>query len=245
MVSSKLMDSIDKQCKFMKSLDSNSTAVFGVLPVIIVLGDFHQFSLVRAKALWQKQESHNEERGQQLWYMLNKMVVLDEQMRQQQDVGYHQLLKRVRNGTVTQADVNLLNTRVVTQLEPQPDQIYVCIVRTNKLRHAINRHQIERFAWSQKQKIVIFPARHTRRKKAKRARDLDIDKLLEVQDSSEVKGPGLLMYTDNMPIVVLSNISTRLGIVNGAQGRAIGILPDPDGMLYIQDDILIIVITDS
>ena len=49
---SKLMDSIDKQCKVMKNLDTNSTAVFGSLSVIIVLGDFHQFSPVWAKALW-------------------------------------------------------------------------------------------------------------------------------------------------------------------------------------------------
>ena len=59
--------------------------------------------------------------------------------------------------------------------------------------------------------------------------DIDVDKLLEVQDSSDVKGPGLLMYTKGMPAAVLSNISTRLGIVNGAQGRAIGVIPDPDG----------------
>ena len=43
---------------------------------------------------------------------------------------------------------------------------------------------------------------------------MDIDKLLEVQDSSDVKGPGLLLYTQNMPAAVLSNISTPLRIVN-------------------------------
>ena len=63
---------------------------------------------MRARALWQKQESHDEKRGQQLWYMFKNMVVLDEQMRQQQDIDYHQLLQRVRNGTITQADVDLL-----------------------------------------------------------------------------------------------------------------------------------------
>ena len=123
MVSSKLMDSIDKQCKVMKNLDTNSTAVFGGLPVVIVLGDFHQFSPVRAKALWQRQESYEEERGQQLWHMFKDVVVLDEQMRQQQDVEYYQLLKRVRNDTVNQADVDLLNSRVVTQLESHPNQL--------------------------------------------------------------------------------------------------------------------------
>jgi hypothetical protein len=43
LVSSKLMDSIDKQCKVVKNLDDSSTAVFGGLPVVIALGDFHQF----------------------------------------------------------------------------------------------------------------------------------------------------------------------------------------------------------
>jgi hypothetical protein len=230
MVSSKLMDTIDKQCKVMKNLNSNSTALFGGLHVVIVLGDFHQFPPVQAKALWQKQESNDEVRGQQLWHMFKEVVLLDEQMRQQHDTTYHQLLQRARNATITQADVDLLNTRVVTQLESRPDRINTCIVQTNKLRHLINRLQIERFARSQGQKIFIFPARHTRWKKAKGTRNVEVDRLLEVQDGSNVKGPGLLMYTPTMPAAVLSNISTRLGIVNGAQGRAIGVVPDPDGM---------------
>ena len=126
--------------------------------------------------------------------------------------------------------MDLLNTREVTEFESRPDRINTCIVRTNKLRHLINRLQIGRFARTRSQKIFIFPARHTRSKKAKGTRNPEVDKLLEVQDSSNVKGPGLLMYTQNMPTAVLSNISTRLGIVNGAQGRAIGVVPDPDGM---------------
>src|SRR5467141_298159 len=220
------MASIDEQCKIVKNLDSNSTAVFGGLPVVLVLGDFHQFAPVKAKALWQKQVSHDEERGQELWHMFKNVVVLDEQMRQQQDVDYYQLLKRVRNATVTQADVDLLNTRVVTKL----DLRNTCLVRAHKLRHAINRLQGETFARSRRQKIFVFPARHTRRKKA-RGRDLDVDKVWEVQDSSDVKGPGFLLYTQDMPTAVLSNISTRLGIVNGALGRATGIVPDRDGTL--------------
>jgi len=90
--------------------------------------------------------------------MFKDVVVLDEQMRQQQDVQYHQLLQR-------EADVDLLNTKVVIRLESQPDLFDACtaaawIVRTNKLRHAINRVLIERFARSRGQKIFVFPARH-------------------------------------------------------------------------------------
>src|SRR5467141_3468143 len=221
MVSSKLMDSI------VKNLDDSSTAVFGGLPVVIALGDFHQFSPVRANALWQKQQGHNEKRGQQLWHMFKNVMVLDEQMRQQQDVEFHQLLKRARNGSITQADVDRLNTRVVSRLESQPDLTF--IIRSNRLRHTLNRQQIESFARSRGQKIFVFPARHTRRKRARGSRDLYVDKLLEIQDNSDIKGPGLLLYAQGMPAMALSNISTRLGLVNGARGRAVGVVPNPEG----------------
>jgi len=64
-------------------------------------------------------------------------------------------------------------------------------------------------------------------------RNLDIDKLLEMQDNSNVKGPGLLMYTQFMPTAVLSNIFTHLETVNVMQGRAVYIVPDPDSIFLI------------
>ena len=63
-------------------------------------------------------------------------------------------------------------------------------VQPNKLRHLINRLQIEIFARSRGQKIILLPARHTR--PAKRMRNIDVDKLLELQDSSDAKSPDLL-----------------------------------------------------
>jgi PIF1-like helicase len=167
MVGSPLMNSIDKQCTILKNQKSDSTAVFGGLHMVITLGDFHQFSPVGDKAPWQKQESDEEKRGQLLRHMFKEVVILDEQMRQQQDVQYHGLLKRARNGFLTQNDVNILNTRVISYLESQPDQTNntTCIVRANKLRHVINRLQIEQLARSRQQKVFIFPSRDTRRKK--------------------------------------------------------------------------------
>ena len=49
--------------------------------------------------------SRDEKRGQELWHMF---VVLDEQMRRQQDVDYYQLLKRARSAAVIQSDMDLL-----------------------------------------------------------------------------------------------------------------------------------------
>jgi hypothetical protein len=70
--------------------------------------------------------------------MFKDVVLLDEQMRQRNDVAYHEFLSRVRDGTVTQEDVEMLNSKVVDELEARPDRINTCIVRTNRLRHLIN-----------------------------------------------------------------------------------------------------------
>ena len=164
--------------------------------------------------------------------MFKDVVLLNEQMRQQHDTAYHELLQRARNATIIQADIDLLNIRVVTDLESHPDQINTCIVRTNKFRYLINYLQIERFAPSQDQKIFIFPAHHAHWRKPKGMHNVEVDKLFEVQDGSNIKGPGLLMYTQNILTAVLSNISTPLDIINGAQARAIRIVPDPNN-IYI------------
>jgi len=63
-------------------------------------------------------------------------------------------------------------------------------------------------------------------------RNFDVDKLLELQDNSDVKSPGLLMYTKDMPAAILSNISTPLGIVvslSDLNGK-------PDKLLVQEDD---------
>lgn len=44
----------------------------------------------------------------------------------------------------------------------------------------------------------------------------------------EVKGAGFLLWTKNMPAMILSNISTPLGIVNGAQGRVVDVIANPN-----------------
>ena len=60
-------------------------------------------------------------------------------------------------------------------------------------------------------------------------RNIDVDKL-ELQDNLDVKSLyWILMYTKDMPAAILSSISTPLGVVNGAQGKAIGVVSDPGG----------------
>jgi hypothetical protein len=121
--------------------------------------------------------------------------------------------------------MSILNTRVLTRLEPQPDENNACIIRRHKLRHLIIRQQSDTLASSPQKQVVYFPARHSRCKKAKGIYNIDFDKLLQLQDNSTIKSSSLLVYTKDMPAAILSNI----GIVNGAQGKVIGFVPDPKG----------------
>ena len=90
---------------------------------------------------------------------------------------------------------------------------------------------MRRFAEARGQDIYVFPAGHTRTKK--KHHGLRIDNLLGIQDGEgTAKGPGLFLYTKGMPITVLFNICTPLGLVNGARGTAAGIVTDPDGKLF-------------
>ncbi len=59
-------------------------------------------------------------------------------------------------------------------------------------------------------------------------------KLFQVQDRGAVTGPGLPYYTEGMPIAVLSNVCTPIGLVNRARYISVGIVPDDDGMFNLR-----------
>jgi hypothetical protein len=47
---------------------------------------------------------------------------------------------------------------------------------------------------------------------------------------AKIPFPGMLLYAPGMPAVILTNICTPLGQVNGAAGDAVGVVVDPAGM---------------
>jgi hypothetical protein len=80
-------------------------------------------------------------------------------------------------------------------------------------------------------KNICLPSATHRWKKAKGAPDVHVDKLLKVFRCQR-SWPADVHPKYAHSTAVLSNISTRLGIVNSAQGRAIGEVPDPDGIFF-------------
>ena len=123
-------------------------------------------------------------------------------MRQANDLEFCAFLRRAREGTITTADVDSLNAKVLQCLPHYEGLDSVCVTRTNKRRHHINRLQMRRFVEALRQDIYVFPAAHTRTKK--KHRGLRVDDLLGIQDGDgNAKGLGLFLYTKGMPITIL------------------------------------------
>ena len=61
MMNLSMLSKINNQCKKAKSLNRSSPDLFGGLPIIIFMGDFYQFSLIRGPALWKEPRKDNDE----------------------------------------------------------------------------------------------------------------------------------------------------------------------------------------
>ena len=154
-------------------------------------------------------------------------------MRQSGDPLFRSLLQRARTSTLTEEDLHLLNDSVITSLIAPHLGATTTVVKLNSLRHQVNRIRIEHFAQTHCQKIYVFPAYHTRTRSTGPVNlRLRVDDLLQQPDQgTRIPFPGMFLYTPNMPSVILTNICTRLGLVNGATGTAVGIVVDPAGEL--------------
>lgn len=226
---------INTHCKVARSLDRSSTDLFGGLPIVILMGDFHQFPPVQGQPLWRIPRNETEEDGKLIWAQFKQVIILDEQMRQAEDVTYRCLLNRARSGMLTADDLATLNSKAISSLADPQLQISPAVVKLNSLRHVINRLQIERFARRKNQKIFVFPAFHTRtRSSGPTDLRLRADDLLGLpEQGAKVPFPGLILYTLSMPTMVLTNICTPAGLVNSATGLAAGVAVDPEGKIPI------------
>lgn len=148
---------INNHCKMAKSLDRNSPDPFGGLPIVICMGDFFQFPPINGPALWENPRRRNDEDtdGQMLWHRFTDVIILDQQMRQAEDPTYQSLLRRARAGTLTTEDRDLLNEKFVPSILTPDLENAVIVVRSNALRHHINRVRMEHMARSRSQHIYL------------------------------------------------------------------------------------------
>jgi len=236
MVDLSMLSKINNQCKIAKSLDRSSPDLFGGLPIVIFMGDFYQFPPIRGPALWKEPRKDNDEdaNGRMIWHRFTEVVMLDQQMRQAQDPMFRGLLGRARSAALTEDDLTSLNQKVVKSIFMPELEGVTTVVKLNALRHRINRLRMEHFARSRSQRIYVFPAQHSRVASTSSSPPRIEDLLRQTDNGTMIPFQGLFSYTQGMPAMVLSNICSILGLVNGTRGIASGIVVDSAGMYILR-----------
>jgi PIF1-like helicase len=193
-----ILATINRHCKSAKSQSRSSPDLFGGVPIVILASDFFQFPPVRGRPLWMNPRPLNDDEaeGYRIWRRFDKVVILDEQMRQANDPAFQSFLGRARCGSLTQNDVDMLNTKVVSSIRSPhlDDATFTFIVQRNSLRHSINRCRLQHFASTRSQFLYIFPAEHSRTKSTSKFQLRLEDLLLHPDDGTKCPFPGLFIY---------------------------------------------------
>jgi hypothetical protein len=228
MVDLQTLAKINNRCKVARSQSPDSPELFGGLPIVVFMGDFYQFPPVKGLPLWRQPRDKKEEevQGKEIWNRFTDVIILDQQMRQAEDLPFRNLLQRARQARLSNDDINLLNSKCISADTSFPLHSLTCIVRTNYLRHCLNHVSLIQFARSRGQRIYIFPADHSR---LPPAQNLALEDIFSQQDEGvSIPSQGLFLYTAEMPCMVLANISSVLGLVNGSRGTAARIIVDAE-----------------
>jgi hypothetical protein len=106
------------------------------------------------------------------------------------------------------------------------------IVKLNVLQNHVNRIQMEHFAISWSQRIYIFLAQHSWVASTSSSSLRIEDLLRQIDQGTRIPFQGLFSYTLGMPAMILANICTLLGHLNGSRGIASGIVADPTGASF-------------
>lgn len=95
----------------------------------------------------------------------------------------------------------------------------VILVKRNATRGRMNWIGLNKMIDQTKGVVMVFPATHGR------CWTMTGSELLTLDESSGGScGPGMFLFTHNMPVVLNKNLNTEQGIVNGMAGKAVGIV---------------------
>jgi len=143
MVRADLLDCVDR---FLRLNGPREDRPFGGLQMIFI-GDLYQLPPVVTGAeksafssLYQTPYFY----GARVFESLDMEFVELEKIYRQHDPGFIELLNAIRNNTVTEEQLGLLNRRCLPDFEPSPEDFYVYLTTTNELAERINGRQLDR-----------------------------------------------------------------------------------------------------
>ena len=213
---------------------------------IIFAGDFAQLPpILQARLFSNVKNEHSvgtkrKERklmGRLLWLTINTVVELKTNMRQQgsHNSQFSELLSRLRVGRCTDADYELLKSRVIGRnrnldLQNPRWKTAPTIVRDNTAKDAINEQCAIAFAKQTGQTLHWYHS--TDRCRGALLSSDELTGYLQSVHSGKTKGHlGRLPLVLGMPILITQNFDVEGGIVNGTYGivKRIRYTADADG----------------
>ncbi|KAI1792866.1 P-loop containing nucleoside triphosphate hydrolase protein, partial [Ganoderma leucocontextum] len=166
--------------------------------------------------------------GKLLWMCFTDVVILDEVMRQKGSANeaFIHLLARLRVGECTDADFELLNTRLLQNLPTGP---YLSqwanapvIVSDNATKDAINAQAAIAFAKNSDQSLHWYHC--TDKYRGKLVTDSALQQhLASLHSGQTAHRLGRIPLALGMPVMVAQNFDVGGGIVNGSIGTLTGI----------------------
>lgn len=146
----------------------------------------------------------------------NSIVTLCENFRQKDDPIFINLLLRVRNGTFTEDDINLLNTRKVLPKDPSK---HVHIVTSNRKAQMINEIELNKLHTEEIRYTSIY---------ASFGSNKEMTSILtkELQSQLNLRGLNELVLKVNCRVMLVKNIDVSQGIVNGSIGTIVQFIED-------------------
>ena len=210
MMSASVFEKLDTICKTLRK----SYKPFGGIQLILT-GDFLQLETVFNKNIKLLKNELEDKRllieSDMFNNFFNKknnnIIILKENYRQKSDPSYINLLLRIRDGTQTEKDINILKSRL--RLIPKGN--HVCIVNSNKSAQAINEMHLSKIKYPMKEYVAYFE---------KSGKNEEIDNILinELNNQFIQKGMNKIELKIGTRVMLTKNLDVSIGLVNGSVG---------------------------
>ncbi|KAJ8507569.1 hypothetical protein ONZ45_g10073 [Pleurotus djamor] len=215
---------------------NRSKEAFGGINIIL-FGDLHQFPPVskpKSALYCRVNRDTRQDLGRELFERFETCIILDQQMRVQ-DQGWNEMLNRLRTGSCTAGDVDMIDELVLEGGGAQANETdftgpgwkdAILITPRHSVRKRWNAAALRKFSSETGRCIYVSPA-HDRHNPS--GRRLTNNERAEVAGRRGKETEGLEEFVEicvGMKAMIQSNIATELNMSNGTRGTVTGIILD-------------------
>lgn len=219
---------------------------------VILCGDFHQFPPIGLRGALYRTEVSDDSKsriGQEIYKQFNTVIILKQQMRVT-DIGWTDILNRLRVGECTKDDLDEINKLVLTNpcchipdFSAAPWKECTLITPRHAVREQWNSMALRKHCQQTGNILYIAPAEDTLKQSAQPV-PLPIQiAVARMSEKQTGKLSEIFELAIGMKAMVTTNISTQGDIANGTRGiiteitldpRETQSIPNDDGIIYLK-----------